>query len=271
VPNQKTLKQRHDLFCLIIKMPKKSKSKGSATTVTEEPSTGLPRTLHFVIRVTTVSLVAIILITCFILFILGILQVSSPNAGAAFPSAQTIHYAYNKETTPCDTDQIFQSHHPLRFWEKFANATDNTPSFEYCGWDSRNTWFRSIATLITMGLCAFLIDRLWRRTPATDSAAIWQKPRRVLKALLIPIGASAFAFFIIMIIDGNDVRYSRAWCLEMQIDQVSIDCDYNAFILTVMFDVMIVLLWVFVVLLMLVRYKWFNKYMQLNEDDYEMT
>jgi len=244
--------------------------------------TGIPKTLHFVVRVVTVALVLVIALTCLVLFILGIVQAQYPNAGDAFPSAQQSHYAFNNLNTSCGQEE-YKSHLPLRFKAlnsangNSTNTTNTTPDseFTYCGWKPINTWIRSVATLVTGLFCLFLMDRLWRRTPATGSSAIWAKPRRVLKAILIPIGASGFVFFIMMIVDGNDVRNSRDWCLNsLNTDTANIFCDYNTFILTVMFDVMIFLLWGAVVGLILVRYKWFNKYMQLqddNEDRYEMT
>jgi len=140
--------------------------------------------------------------------------------------------------------------------------------FEYCGWDARNSWMRSITVIITIGWAGLLIGRLRKRSPASNSAAIWQKPRRVLRVLIALTIALGGWWGILMIIDGADVNYSRKWCLEKAAASNNmINCDYMPFVVMVLLDMCMLILWGIVVGIMLLRYKFFNKYMQLEDED----
>jgi len=292
---------------------KKNKKKG-ATSGDEHTQSGewvnLRKSLHMTIRIASVVILSVTILASLVVFIMGILQVRSPNAGAAFPSDQLDHYAYNKLNTDCSSEEL-KKYHPLRYEvltssskrnilgidadvakrqdptssstgtasTSAASTTGNsvppsTPAtaddgrFEYCGWDARNTWIRSVTVIITIGWAGLLIGRLRKRSPASNSAAIWQKPRRVLRVLIALTIALGGWWGIIMIIDGSDVNYSRKWCLDKATAaNNSINCDYLAFVVMVLLDMCMLILWGLVVGVMLLRYKFFNKYMQLEEED----
>jgi len=222
--------------------------------------------LHMSVRLATIGVLALVIFGTCILFILSIVQPLYPNAGLDFKSGETEHYAYNKDSN-CSSDS-FSSHRPLRFM--YDSQKNQTERYEYCAWRTSSTWWRSISTFIVIFVSIFLIQRLGRRTPASNSASIWQNPKRVLKFLLVPAGACVFVFLILLIVDGSDVNKSRQWCLD-EADKSKDDpitCDYIPFILVVLLEAALLILYGVVILLIVVRTnKHFLKYMQVDEDD----
>jgi hypothetical protein len=289
-------------------MKKKKKGPGSSSTNSQSAEwVRLRKTLHMTVRIGSVAVHAVIIVAAIIVFIMSLCQIRWPNAGSSFPSDQTDHYAYNKLDTDCQSDAL-RKYHPLRYEVLSAPAqkrtilsavhvverqdstgtgavstsTSGSPPatppvapppgsderFEYCGWDARNTWMRMVTVFISIGWSGVLIGRLRKRSPASNSAAIWQKPRRVLRVLIGITAALGGWWGIVMIVDGSDVNYSRQWCLEQSAENRDLfNCDYLPFVVMVLLDMCMLLLWGISVLIMFLRYKYFNKYMQLEEED----
>jgi len=230
------------------------------------------KNFYFIIRAAHVFLLGLIIFGSFCVFILTLSQVWFPNAAQSFPSTMVSHYAYNIQNTSC-SDPFFQGYLPIRF----KSEETGTYTYQYCSWPSQNSWWRALTVIVSFAWAWILIDRLRRRSPASDTAGIWQNPKRVLKILLIACAVMAFDFFLLLIVDSNSVRKSNAWCTSLQGKTTAtdayqvIECDYYPFTLVALLDVTLLLLWGGVIGLIPVRIKCFNKYSQLeDEDEYDL-
>jgi len=222
---------------------------------------------------------ALIIITSLLVFIITLVQAVSPNIASGMPSSQQIHYAFNNNSIPCSSGP-FATYQPLRY----EYTTDTTQSYRYyyCPWPTTNTWWRGITSLVVPGVVGFLLDRLRRRTPASASANIWNNPKRVMKFLLVPVGACAFAIFLPFVIDCAAVSSSNNFCQSLLSGSSNgvlaeagllppITCDYVMFDLVIVLQLLILLFLGVVAILILVRNKFFVKYMQLeDEDEYDL-
>jgi len=232
------------------------------------PSTSLIlKHLHTIVRVVHCVLLLLVSLGSLILFIVSICQRHFPNAGADLKSTEQDHYSNNNENTPCGSDNFPRV--PLRY--RFENDTTSDDRWEYCGWNASMTGWRAINTIIVAILTAMMIDRLRRRSPASDSAGIWQKPKRVLKALLLVALGCTGSYIILMMADGVAMGRSQRWCSdkakEMDSLGTPIICDYTPFLVTIMVEMLLTLLLGLVSIMIVVRWKCFINYMQLDDED----
>jgi len=222
--------------------------------------------LHTIVRVVHCVLLLLVTIGSLILFIITICQRHFPNAGADLKSTEQEHYSHNKEDTRCGSADFPRV--PLRY--RLLNDTSDH-RWEYCGWNASITGWRAINTIIVAIISAMMIDRLRRRSPASDSAGIWQKPKRVLKALLIVSLGMTGSFIILMMADGVAMGRSQRWCdsLKDTMDNAGtpIECDYVPFVMTIMVEMVLTLLLGIVSIMIVVRWKCFINYMQLDDED----
>jgi len=196
---------------------------------------------------------------------LGVLQANTPNAGEKFPSSSVEHWGFNKENTTCeDFDQ-----RPMRY--KLNSQDDNPRRYEYCSWRTNITYWRSFSMIILLIGAAVLMGILVKRSPANDSAAIWQDPKNVLRALLIPSGIMGINMFLLMCFDASAVNMSQNWCNDLQsslADTTPITCDYTPFVLTVVLDFLLFFFWGITVLLIFVRQlKRFRPFQQFEDEE----
>jgi len=196
---------------------------------------------------------------------LSVLQANTPNAGEAFPSSQTEHWNYNKLNTTCEDFPYL----PVRYMVQSQQNLQQR--YEYCSWKSRNTWWRSVSMIFLLIGAALILPILAKKSPASESAAIWQDPKNVLRALLIPTGVMGINMFLLMCFDASGVNLSNQWCSDLQSQEASTDpvtCDYTPFIVTVIFDFLLFILWGLVVLLVFLRQlKRFRPYQQFVDDE----
>jgi len=220
-------------------------------------------------RVATAVLLSLIIAFNIVLFILSVLQANSPNAGAAFHSSVQEHWAFNIDnSSACDSYPFV----PVRYM--FQSNAENDPRYEYCSWKSRDTWWRSVSMVfLTIG-ALILLPILAKKSPANDSAAIWQDPKNVLRGLLIPAGAMGLDMFLLMCFDAAAVNQSQGWCNDLAASSADpVNCDYTSFTLTVIFDFLLFVFWGLVVLFTFLRQlKRFRPYQQLDDesDSHEM-
>lgn len=220
--------------------------------------------LHIGVRVAQVVLLGMIIFGLCVLFIISVVQQHYPNAGEDFPSTETEHYGYNKDNTTCGGSH-YDGHLPVRF--RLTQDADVNPRYEYCGWRKEVTAWRCVVAVFEILVAGALIGILRKRSPASDSAAIWENPKRVLKVIIAVCGVMAGALFILLIADGDAVNKSRKWCLKNE-DSMNIVCDYTCFVTTIVIEVITMLLWGILLLTVILRNtKYFQKYMQLDEED----
>jgi len=221
---------------------------------------------HFttIMRVSLVVLLSLIIAFNIVLFILSVVQANSPNVADSFPSPTIEHWGFNKDNTSCDEfPQV-----PLRFmYQSFQSAPYR---WDYCPWKSKNTWWRSVSMIFLILGSVLLIGVLAKRSPASNSAAIWQNPKNVLRALLIPSGVMGINMFLLMCFDASAVNQSQVWCNNLA-DSSSTDpvtCDFTPFVVTCIFDFILTVLWGLVTLLIFVRQmKRFRQYQQFQDDE----
>jgi len=228
---------------------------------------------HFtsIMRISLSVFLSLIILLNIILFILSVLQANTPNAAEAFPSSQTEHWGYNKQNSTCEDYPYV----PVRFM--YQSQQSLPQRYEYCSWKSRNTWWRSISMILLLIGAAVVLPILAKKSPASDSAAIWQDPKNVLRALLIPTGIMGINMFLLMCFDASAVNMSQQWCVD-ELQQPGensnpVTCDYTPFIVTVIFDFLLFVFWGLVVLLIFFRQlKRFRPYQQFvgEEDSHEM-
>lgn len=227
---------------------------------------------HFttIMRVVHIVLLALIILFSIVLFILSIVQASNPNVADAFPSPTTQHWGFNKDDTNCAEYPYF----PVRYMT--SNESSLEKPWNYCSWQSRNTWWRSVSMIILLVGAGILMGILGKKSPANNSAAIWQSPKNVLRALLIPTGASGINMFLLMCFDASAINQSQTWCNNLADSEVNnpVTCDYTQFIVTTIFDFLLTVFWGLVALFCVVRQmKKFRQYQQLEDevdDSHEM-
>jgi len=228
---------------------------------------------HFttILRVTHIILLSLIILTNIVVFILSVVQANNPNVADEFPSPTINHWGYNKDNTSCAE---FDSY-PLRFMYA-SNATLAKP-WEYCPWTSRNTWWRSVSMIFLLIGAALMMGIVAKKSPANNSAAIWQDPKNVLRALMIPAGISGVNMFLLMCFDAGAVNVSQTWCDNYAGSMASIDavtCDYTPFVVTTVFDFLLTLFWGLVTLFLFIRQmKKFRQYQEFQDevdDSHEM-
>jgi len=228
---------------------------------------------HFttIMRISLTILLSLIILFNIVLFILSVLQANTPNAAEAFPSSLTEHWGYNILNSTCDEFEYLPVRYMLQSQQSFQQR------YEYCSWKSRNTWWRSISMIFLLIGAAILLPILSKKSPASYSAAIWQDPKNVLRALLIPTGIMGINMFLLMCFDASAVNISQGWCIDVLQPQMAntnpVTCDYTPFIVTVIFDFLLFVFWGLVVLLVFFRQlKRFRPYQQFvgEEDSHEM-
>jgi len=218
------------------------------------------RHFHTIIRVCLVVFLAIIIFGNVMLFLLSVLQANAPNAGEKFPSTETEHYGFNKLNTDC-TDLP----HPLRYMN--LTEKDAPQRYEYCSWKSKLTVWRSVSMVFLTIAAGVLLGFLSKRSPANDSAAIWQDPKNVLRALLLPAGACGINMFLLMAFDAAAINQSQDYCSNLARDH-HILCDYTPFVLTAMLDMLLMIFWGLTTLFIFIRQlKKFRTYMQFQDED----
>jgi len=225
---------------------------------------------HFtaIIRWSIVALLALIMVGNVILFILSVIQANSPNAGESFRSDTVEHWGFNKLNTTCSDVP-----RPLRYMRESLKG--EAKRYEYCSWESKYTYWRSVSLIILLIAAAILMGILSKRSPANDSAAIWQDPKNVLRALLLPSGACGINMFLLMCFDASKITQSSSWCSDLaasSADKDPITCDYTPFSLTAGLDTILFVLWGVTTFLIFVRQmKRFRPYQQFeDEDSHEM-
>jgi len=224
------------------------------------------RYVTFLMRLAITVLLSLIIVLNIILFILSVLQANSPNAAEKFPTSVTEHWAYNKENSNCSSDWYT----PYRFMH--YSDTNQTLRYEYCSWTSNLTWWRSVSMILLSIGAALFLPVLSRKSPTSDSAAIWQNPKNVLRGLLLPTGVCGINQFLLMCFDGGAVNQSEAWCSDWSNNPVNagnpLNCDYTPFIVTVIFDFILFVFWGLVVLLIFLRQlKRFRAYQEFQDED----
>jgi len=227
---------------------------------------------HFttIMRFSLVIFLSLIILCNIVVFILSVVQATNPNVSNSFPSSSLEHWGFNKENSSCDSFPYY----PVRF--KYQSQNAQNPRYEYCSWRSHQTWWRAVSMIFLIIGAGFLIGVLGKRSPANDSAAIWQSPKNVLRALLIPCGAMGINMFLLMCFDAAAVNQSQSWCDQYTASQASKDpvyCDYTQFVVTSIFDFFLTALWGLVTLFVFIRQmKRFRPYQQMEDenDSHEM-
>jgi len=220
------------------------------------------RHFHSIIRWGLVAFLSLIIVGNVFVFLVSVLQAVAPNAGEKFPSTVQEHYGYNKLNTDC-TDIP----EPARFMHQ--SDAGEPARYEYCTWKTKLTVWRSLSCVILTIGAGILMGLLAKRSPANDSAAIWQDPKNVLRALLIPSGAMGINMFFLMCFDAAAVQQSNDWCNQMASEQKDdpIVCDYVPFAVTVGLDFILLLFWGLTVLFIFLRQlKRFRPYMQFQDE-----
>jgi len=222
---------------------------------------------HFttIMRISLGLLLGLIILGNIVLFILSVLQANTPNAGDKFPSSSVEHWAFNIENTTCaDFDQ-----RPMRYM--YQSQSNQTLRYEYCSWRTNITYWRSVSMVLLLIGAAVLMGILVKRSPANDSAAIWQDPKNVLRVLLAPAGVMGINMFLLMCFDASAVNMSQQWCNDLQVTMESKDpvtCDYTPFVLTVILDFLLFFFWGITILLIFIRQlKRFRPYQQFEDDE----
>jgi len=185
-------------------------------------------------RVTTVVLLSLILLLNIVLFVLSVVQANSPNVGEKFRSTEQEHWGFNKVRNMSCGSEV---RHPIRYM--FESDKDLSQRYEYCPWRSGVTWWRCISMIFLIIGAVVSMGILGKKSPANDSAAIWQDPKNVLRAMLIPLGVCGFNMFLLMCTDAGAVNLSQNWCnsfAESMRDLNPVTCDLTPFVLTVIFD-----------------------------------
>jgi len=220
------------------------------------------RHFHSIIRWGLVIFLSLIIFGNVIVFLVSVLQAAAPNAGEKFPSTVQEHYGYNKDTDCGDLPQ------PLRYMR--ASDASKPSRYEYCSWRTKLTAWRSISCVILTIGAGILLGLLAKRSPANDSAAIWQDPKNVLRALLIPSGAMGLNMFFLMCFDAAAVQQSNNWCNDLADKMKATDaitCDYVPFAVTVGLDFILFFFWGLTVLFIFLRQlKRFRPYMQFQDE-----
>jgi len=218
---------------------------------------------QLIIRFSIVTLLGLIIFGNVMLFLLSVLQTNAPNAGEKFPSTVQEHYGFNILDTNCD-----DLPQPLRYMH--TRDANMTARYSYCSWTTKLTLWRSVSCVILAIGAGVLLGLLAKRSPANESAAIWQDPKNVLRALLIPSGIMGINMFLIMCFDGAAVQQSQNWCNDLtnqNMDTDPIICDYTPFLVTTMCDFMLFILWGLCVLFIFLRQlKRFRPYMQFQDE-----
>jgi len=215
---------------------------------------------HTLIRICLIVFLGIIIFGNVMLFLLSVLQANAPNAGASFPSTVQEHYAFNIVGTDCTSYP-----QPLRYMN--VTLQDEPERYVYCSWKSKLTVWRSVSMVLLTIVACILLSFLAKRSPANESAAIWQDPKNVLRALLIPSGASGINMFLLMAFDAAAVNSSQEYCSGLTpADEVV--CDFTPFIVTVMCDFLLLIFWGLTTLFIFLRQlKRFRTYMQFQDED----
>jgi len=218
---------------------------------------------HTIIRVSIIVFLAAIIFGNVMLFLLSVLQANAPNAGEKFPSTEIEHYGFNKLDTDCSDASGLPR--PVRYMN--LTEKDLPQRYVYCSWKSKLTVWRSVSMVFLTIVACVLLGFLVKRSPANDSAAIWQDPKNVLRALLIPSGACGINMFFLMAFDGAAINQSQTWCAELAL-QSHVLCDYTPFILTAMCDMVLFIFWGLTTLFIFIRQlKKFRTYMQFQDED----
>eukprot|EP01116_Phalansterium_solitarium_P013220 TRINITY_DN3040_c1_g1_i2.p2 TRINITY_DN3040_c1_g1~~TRINITY_DN3040_c1_g1_i2.p2 ORF type:complete len:268 (-),score=77.92 TRINITY_DN3040_c1_g1_i2:258-1061(-) len=233
--------------------------------------------MHMFLRVVQCVFYMIIIILSVLLFIFTLTQRYDPNAGQAVKTGVEDYYGSNKLDTACsqtDPDD-FASHHPMRFTRpKNETGTEDEAGrvYEYCGWPDANVTYRGIMSFLMIPVCAFMFDRQRRRTPASGSAWILSKPKRIMKFLLIPCAAAILVSVVMLAIDAIPLVESVTWCRGALTDKYAgtsheILCRYDPFLAIVLLETFIIVGWIISVVFIALRMKYFIQYMELEEED----
>lgn len=205
----------------------------------------------------------LLLLVALLTVLTSMIQNIDPNAGASFGNDAVFgnnnrHCSGNGGNAPIRYQVIGEDFH------------------RYCPWPAGQSWFRGIFGTIIFFYCMFLMDRYRRPTPASNSAAIWRKPKLVLLILLLASFGPLIVWFIALIQDSVIWGKSRTWCnsndtptdSELPIQHTS--CGMAVFGLIVWLDLVNLLLWVVFMLLQFVQRKWYSHWYEEVADDVEL-
>ncbi|PRP78984.1 glutathione S-transferase [Planoprotostelium fungivorum] len=144
------------------------------------------RSIHWILIILTVFVLISLIVGSIVIFVASIVQDNFPNVGENFPSPSIEHYGYNFPNTDCSNTSWLEGNRPLRF--KFFNTSANDRyRYQYCAWPKGITAWRAITSFISFIVSWILVGVLGARSVASDSAGIWQDPRRVLKFISFSI------------------------------------------------------------------------------------